>query len=501
LAAAGWPGESSGLRLSSEEFQAREAWDNLLAEIGGVELVEPRLELAQVVERVVEAASAKIFKPQNQHAPVQVMGEFEAAGSAFDALWIAGWSDGNWPRRHSPNPLIPIALQREHDLPHHSAAAELAFARSVTARLLESAPEVVVSWPAAEEDRELRPSALIRSLMPADGQTLRLSRPKSLPELFPATILESQTDDRAPAVAADELRSHGVSILERQANCPFRAFVELRLLAPEPQTQEMGLPPTERGKLVEDALQLAWEQLRDQFTLENCGEGRLGEIIEAAVDGAFRKLKLQPADDWEERYLGIERQRLQALLREWLEFERSREPFEVVDHQREIPLELAGLRLRVRPDRLDRLRDGSLVILDYKSGKQSLGPSQWRTPRPGKPQLPSYAVALAGESPAPAIGGVAFALVRPGDCSMAGIGERPEILGKKSSRGDGLKDSLASWRPELESLVRDFRSGDARVDPKHPSTCKKDYCGLHALCRVAEIAFPAETTEDDDASE
>ena len=331
---------------------------------------------------------------------------------------------------------------------------------------------------------------------------MRLSRPKSLPELFPATTLESQTDDRAPAVAADELRSHGVLILERQANCPFRAFVEVRLLAPEPQAQEMGLAPTERGKLVETALQLAWEQLRDKFTLENCGEGRLREIIQAAVDGAFRKLEFEPADDWEERYLGIERERLQALLGEWLEFERSREHFEVVAHQREIPLELAGLRLRVRPDRLDRLRDGSLVILDYKSGKQSLGPSQWRTPRPGKPQLPSYAVALAEQSPAPAIGGVAFALVRRGKCGMAGISERPEILGKKSLRGDGLKESLASWRPELESLARDFLGGGARIDPKRASTCDDTYCGLHALCRVAEIDIPAEAQEgQDDASE
>jgi probable DNA repair protein len=512
LSAAGWPGEGGGISLSSEEHQAREAWEDLLSEVGSLELVEPAMNLPQVIERLLEAASAKIFKPENQSAPVQVMGELEAGGSAFDALWIAGWSDSDWPRRHAPNPLIPIALQREYNLPHHSAAAELAFARAVTGRLLASAPEVVVSWPAAEEDRELRASPLIRCLgVTSDADATRIVSPaKGLAELFPAVALEAVSDDRGPMVAADELRSHSVRILERQSNCPFRAFVELRLLASERQPREEGLAATERGKLVELALQRAWEQLGDRFTLENCGDARLQEIIGAAVDEALRECKLQLGDQWEARYFALERERLCALLREWLQFERSREDFEVIAHQRDIQLELAGLPLRGRLDRLDRLRDGSLVIIDYKTGQQALGPSQWRTPRPVQPQLPSYAVALASggaeqhsPNPAPAIAAVAFALVNRGDCRMTGLGERPEILGrKKAARGEGLRESLASWRPELESLARDFMNGDARIAPRRASTCDDTYCHLQAVCRMAEIDFPTEPLEDeDDASQ
>ena len=489
-----------------------------MVEVGSLELIEPAMDLAQVVACLEEAASAKTFKPQNQSAPVQVMGELEAAGSVFDALWIAGWSDSDWPRRHAPNPLIPITLQRQYNLPHHSAAAELAFARAVTARLLTSAPEVVVSWPAADEDRELRASPLVRSIASPSsewGSSVRPTSAKSLPDLFPAVALESVPDDRAPAVAVSELRSHSVRILERQSNCPFRAFVELRLQASERQPREEGLAASERGKLVELALQRAWEQLGDRFTLENCGEARLQEIIDTAVDEALREWK--PGDSWETRYLALERERLHALVREWLEFERSREEFEVVGHQRDIRLELAGLPLRGRLDRLDRLRDGSLVIVDYKTGQQTLGPGKWRTPRPVHPQLPSYAVALGQQLP-PAtratadatvriagaeISGVTFALVNRGDCRMKGLGERPEILGlKRMPRGEGLKESLASWRPELELLARDFMSGDARIAPRSASTCGDTYCSLHALCRVAEIDFPTDSTEEeDDASE
>ena len=113
-----------------------------------------------------------------------------------------------------------------------------------------------------------------------------------------------------------------------------------------------------------------------------------------------------------------------------------------------------------------------------------------------------YAVALEEQSPATAIAGVAFALVRRGDCRLAGLGERPEILGRKKAGRGNLKESLASWRPELETLAQGFMRGDARIAPKHPSTCDDTYCRLHALCRVAEIDIPAEAQEgQDDASE
>jgi hypothetical protein len=97
---------------------------------------------------------------------------------------------------------------------------------------------------------------------------------------------------------------------------------------------------------------------------------------------------------------------------------------------------------------------------------------------------------------------------------MTGIGERPEILGKKKRawRGSGVRESLANWRPELESLARDFMRGAARIDPKRASTCEETYCRLHAVCRMAEIDLPssrqapqgpaAEAMEEqDDASE
>jgi ATP-dependent helicase/DNAse subunit B len=313
--------------------------------------------------------------------------------------------------------------------------------------------------------------------------------------------LESVQDYRAPAVVGGEMRSHGIRILEQQSNCPFRAFVELRLSAAQAKRVEPGLTPANRGQLVEAALQCAWDEFHDKSTLEACGEQRLQEIVSAAVERAFSSLHVKPNDLWETRYLELERQRLTALVHEWLKFERGREDFSKVVHQQKIDFQLAGLDLRGRIDRIDRLQDGSLVIIDYKTGSQSYHASDWNTPRPARPQLPLYATALL-QTPGTNLSGVAFAFVNRGGCRMTGVGVRPEIFAIKTLRGPALREYLEKWGPELESLAEAFLHGDARIDPKHApdsasrSTCDETYCHLRAVCRMAEIDFPREQAEE-----
>src|SRR5690606_29695479 len=92
----------------------------------------------------------------------------------------------------------------------------------------------------------------------------------------------------------------------------------------------------------------------------------------------------------ERKVHAVETARLARLLAAWLDFELTREPFTVVAVEEPMAAELDGLPLRTRIDRIDRLADGTVMIIDYKTGR--CRDADWRPPRMNEPQLPAYAV-------------------------------------------------------------------------------------------------------------
>ena len=96
------------------------------------------MNLAQVTGWLRERPRNTQFQVEDEGAPVQVMGMLEAAGLRFDHLWIMGLHDETLPAPANPNPFLPSALQRQHHLPHSSAARELEFASTMMDRLLGS---------------------------------------------------------------------------------------------------------------------------------------------------------------------------------------------------------------------------------------------------------------------------------------------------------------------------------------------------------------------------
>ena len=85
-------------------------------------------------------------------ASIAICGFLEAASVTFDALWVAGLSSQQWPPPPRPNPLLPVAWQRERGVPRSSAARELSYARGLTERLARCSPIVVMSAPAVLDD-------------------------------------------------------------------------------------------------------------------------------------------------------------------------------------------------------------------------------------------------------------------------------------------------------------------------------------------------------------
>jgi len=207
------------------------------------------------------------------------------------------------------------------------------------------------------------------------------------------------------------------------------------------------------------------------------------------------------------RYLELEELRLTRLIVEWLECEAARVAFEVEATEDKRTVEIAGLTLNLRLDRIDRLNDDSLLVIDYKTG--DIKPSCWDLPRPDDVQLPLYA-GFALDREKEELGGLVFAKVRPGQSEFAGrVGDAAALSPSIGPRSPLAKNSLTAeqlldWRDAIEQLACDFVDGRAEVDPREfPKTCER--CGLQSLCRIQENRTPlveddkAEVMESEDA--
>ncbi len=523
LSALNWPGERS---LSSEEYQARLAFDEALVQLAELDMLKVPFDMAAAVQHLTRICRERIFQPQTEGSPaVQIMGLLETCGTPLDGLWVMGMNDHLWPAAARPNPLLSAAAQRAACAPNASADLQAAFAATVHHRLQQGAREVVFSHALNEGDRHLRPSPLLSGVLEQDGMRTeggavdeatglleRLSvrvREPGLP------LLEWREDREGPPLVPDTLLPGGTALLKAQAICPAWAFYQYRLGARSLAVPVDGLDDAQRGTLLHKALQCFW-QAQEGFGLGDLvamSEAQCAAAIATAVESALVWLVEYRHAEMPPRYRALEQARLQTLLAEWLALERLREvPFTVLACEQETEVEIEGLRVRLVADRVDRLdREGAgaagsagRVILDYKTGSQ-ISLRHWAGARLHEPQLPAYAVwgaqgdgvnevdGVDGTGSLPVVA-VAFARVRPAACGFVGIAAQPALLPEVAGMTEGRRRAfaaladwpalLAQWRHHLAALAREILRGEAGVCLANENDLR--HCEVLPLLRLAE---------------
>ncbi len=496
LAASGFPGANP---LSSAEFQAADRWQQALETCASLGFDGRRMQWNGLLSALARTLDETLFAPESRDAPIQITGPAESAGLTADAVWFLGASEDAWPASGATHPLLPLEAQRQAAMPHASPQLDWELARAITSRLITSASEVHFSCARQVASTESRPSRLAAEFA---GAPQPLPHELTLPASQPPCTIVFEDFSRVPFAPG---RVHGgAGVLTMQSQCPFKAFAIARLGAQNWEPAEAGLTASQRGQLLHAALHAIWagpprglRSHRQLLLLKDRREFVAGHVHRALQNEIGSELR----ERMPRRYLELEELRLTGLLTEWLEYEASRIEFEVTSTEVNRPIRLAGLEFDLRLDRIDRLNDGSLLVIDYKSGDVS--PKSWDLPRPDDVQLPLYAgFALDGD-----LGGLVFAKVRAGDECFAGrVGDaRSALIADLSSRSDLIKNSLTAellidWRVYIEQLAKDFLDGRAEVNPReYPKTCER--CGLQTLCRIQEDRSLIEAEEDTEIAE
>jgi len=485
LRVAGFPGERP---LDSHEYQTLQKWHEALASFGAIERVTGRMRARAALGRLGHLVRETVFQPEAGGAPVTIVGVLESAGLPFDHLWVAGMTDDAWPLPARPNPFVPVRVQREAGVPEADPVASLELDRRITAGWLDAAPEVVVSHARMRDDEELSVSPLFAHLEAATLADLAVADGATLAESVHALrATERVADGEAPAIVAPQ-HPGGTSLFQNQAACPFRAFARNRLASQMPGTPQPGLDAAQRGTLLHQVLATFWQATRTREALAGLDGRALQERLASAADDALARMRRRRAQSLEGRFAALERDRLVALARAWLDFELRRDDFEVIGTEAPVTVSFGGVSVEAKLDRIDLLASGTRAVLDYKTGVASL--SSWLGARPDEPQLPMYALSVEGPVEA-----LAFARVRPNELEFCGLSRREGLLpgvgtiGKSRSRNakqyPGWDALVASWRRELEQLGSEFAAGVATVSPKRGNnTCRQ--CDQQVLCRIAE---------------
>ena len=479
----GLPGEH---RLSSADFQALHRWEQALDTCASLGFDGRRISWQEFLSLLGRTVEETLFAPESIDAPIQIAGPAESAGLTADAIWFLGADEDAWPAAGTTHPLLPIQIQRESAMPHASPRHDWEIAQAITTRILAAAPIVHFSCAGQKKDVETRPSRLIAQLA---------ERPQPLPaELVPAPIptpLTIRIEDTARVAFTPGLIHSGASVLTAQSQCPFKAFATARLDARGWQPAEAGLTAAQRGQLLHAVLHAVWggpphgvrslDDLHNLQTPEAFVEGHVQRVLRDKMPAGVR-------ERMPHRYLELEECRLTRLVTQWLQYEATRLNFTVAETEADRTISLAGLTFNVRLDRIDRLNDSTVLVIDYKGGIVS--PKSWQLPRPDDVQLPLYAgFALNADE---VLGGLVFAKLRAGDQAFTGhVADTGATLFAGLNGNNSLikaaltAEQLIDWKDCIEQLAADFLAGRADVNPReNPRPCER--CDLQTICRIQE---------------
>lgn len=456
----------------------------------------------EALSRVRDLAADTRTTPRAVGAQVFILELLDATGLQFDRLWVLGMNDHLVPSPASPNPLLAVGWQRERGVRRGSPEAELAFARERMRRLYASAPALRLSYRnSGASGEELGPSALL------PGSAQRRARPRPWYEREDAGALEQRPADQASAPEIRELR---VTSLQHIAACSFRGVARIRWAAEPLEVPEAEPCARTRGVLVHDVMEKVFRAFGGAKQLAAASSKQVEEVAEKAARASLAKSDgAHPVPVW---LHGPLVSWAKAMAVAWTDYEREgrEEGWSVVAPELSIEGTVADdLDLVGRIDRLDRLADGGLFVVDYKTSNKPKGQGEWKSQRPSDPQLPAYAALLdsGGAKLKPGfvsdedrVGGLAFAnLAARDNCKLDGL-SRVRVAKDVASPGER---KTKGWAPDWEEALQDmlasvartaetWTSGKVEVDPSNPGVCR--FCGMQSLCRV----FEADPVDDED---
>ena len=390
------------------------------------------------------------------HPRVFIWGLLEARLQSVDLMVLGGLVETVWPPASDPGPWLSRPMRKEVGLPSPEEIVGQA-AHDFLATTC-AAPTVVLSCPARRDGAPAVPARwLTRLEMFPSGRDMKLRahsaaswvRALDLPEGGPRAVAPPRP---RPEVG---LRPRRLSVTEIETwiRDPYAIYAKhiLKLTALKPLDE--ATDASDYGSLVHNGMSTFFAAFHERWPPD------AAEQLRRAMDKALADAKLRPALQawWKPRL-----DRIAAWVAE-TEAERR-----IVARPVAIKAEASG-RLKIeapaedfhlvgRADRIDKRADGTLAILDYKTGAV---PSQTAVDAGLAPQLPLEAAMAAKAAFGPDAAGPATELIywhltggaTPGEVRLLFKGDASETIAASEAALENLRALIAAFdRPDRAYL-------------------------------------------------
>ena len=391
-------------------------------------------------------------------------------------LWVANVNSRAFVPKSGLSPFLSMREQRQFGLPGANLDQEKISIESTISMLTMLGTERHVSYSKFVGDDELVSCSPFFPILADRESSVRKRFIAPSWEQSPAK-LERFSDFIGPPLELHETLPSGVGIFSDQSACPFRAFAIHRLRAFPVTEPTPGIDFREKGIAVHRILSALWARVKTLSSLRKLSVAERFDCVREIVRKEFKKKYF--ATPIENEIFKIEVERLTTLIQIWADFEVGLEPFQVLAQEEKVAVNIFGVPLRVKPDRIDQLENGDVRIIDYKTGSCSY--NDWIGPRLSAPQLPIYAL----YHPLFVARSIAFAhvnLAKPDWIQLP--------VNDLSSAGS-WSDWVARWEQDIKLLAEEILNGVAT-----PEKGMKDVC---VYCEQAASSL-IEDVEDDFAS-
>ncbi|MFN5350939.1 MAG: PD-(D/E)XK nuclease family protein [Polaromonas sp.] len=421
--------------------------------------INPRMSLqdfSQWVNQTLEAAS--FAPPHPAQAQVVLLPLSQLLGRPVQAVVLPGCDDMRL--AVCPEPAGPWT-PTQRALLGLPSRAELAQAQRAAWQHALTAPHLDVLWRLSEGGESLMPSGFVQELLLAKG---RAQKSGLSPDPRPQRMLTAQpTPQPAPTGQALAISTLSASAYEDLRRCPYRFFALRQLKLQEADELDNELGKRDFGNWLHLLLNIFQNALK-KASLETSNT-----VVDQHIKG--RKAMINIAADEATKTLGLSAEeflpfaaiwpRVRDGYLDWLAtHEASGASYAEGEVWKRMPL--GHIELVGKIDRIDRLPDGSRLVMDYKT--ESASTTKARINDAGEDtQLAFYAALLEDDT-------LAAAYVNLGEKEVTKTYPQPELV--------DLRDELIGG---ILSDMQRIAEGAALPALGEGKAC--EFCAARGLCR------------------